>query len=163
MSNEDFSKVLQELKKDPNYKPMNENEEIKMCTSLNKIINSEILFPSHNFTPHVLKMCCLCDNNGVKSIREIVDDKIVITYYCKEHNPLKMCCLCENNDVKSKELVKEINTQNKCDNCNYKITSNKKYKQCQVCKSVSTLNYLEECYGLNYKDVIEKGGKHTRK
>lgn len=163
MSNEDFFKVLQELKKDPNYKPINENEEIKMYTLLNKIINSEILFPSHNLKkPHVYG-CCLCENNDVKSIREIVDDnKIVITYYCKEHDPLKNASHRWTNSI-GKELVKEINTQNKCDNCNYKITSNKKYKQCQVCKSVSKLNYLEECYGLNYKDVIEKRMKtHKR-
>ena len=62
------------------------------------------------------------------------------------------------------ELVKEINTQSKCDNCNYKITSNNKYKQCQVCNSISKLNHLEECYGLNYKYVMEKRRKaHKRR
>lgn len=170
---------------------MNDEKEIKMCTPINKLINSEILFPyaSHNFTPHIIKQCCLCKNKDVKSIREIVDDKIVITYYCKEHNPTELIYkktshfndMLKTNNQSSytdkqykediikwttnmgKELVKEINTQNKCDKCNYKITSNKKYKQCKVCKSVSKLNYLEECYGLNYKYVMGKRRKtHKR-
>lgn len=112
-----------------------------------------------------MNQCCLCKNNDVKSIREIVDGKRVLKYYCKEHDPLKNARWT--NSI-GKDLVKEINTQNKCnkskgDNCNYKITSNKKYKQCQVCKSVSKLNYLEECYGLNYKDVMERKRKiHKR-
>ena len=109
-----------------------------------------------------IKQCCLCENNDVKSIREIVDDKIKIKYYCKKHDPLKNVSNRWTNNM-GKELVKEINTQTKCDNCNYKITSNKKYKLCIICKSVLKLNYLEECYGLNYKDIIKKKRKtHKR-
>jgi len=143
---------------------MNDEIEIKMCTPI-KLINSDILFPYafHNFTPHVIKQCCLCENRDVKSIREIVDDKYVLKYYCRDHDPLKNASHRWTNSI-----VKEINTQNKCnksegDNCNYKITSNKKYKQYQVCKSVSKLNYLEECYGLNYKDVMERMTKTHRR
>jgi len=165
MSNKEFSKVLQELKKDPNYKPLSLNKKIKFYTPIHKLpLNSEILFPyaSHNFIPHVIKQCCLCENNDIKSIREIVEDKIAITYYCKEHDPLKNASNRWTNSI-GNELVKEINTSSKCNNCNYEITSNKKYKQCKICKSVSKLNYLEECYGLNYKYVIEKRRKtHKR-
>lgn len=60
-----------------------------------------------------------------------------------------------------KELLKETNS--KCDNCNYEITLNKEYKQCKVCHSVSKLNYLEECYGLNYEAKIKRMKKtHER-
>ena len=163
MSNKDFSKVLQELKKDLNYKPINGDEEIKMYTSIHKLpFNSEILFPyaSHDFTPHVIKQCFLCETNDVNGIRELVDDKIVITCYCKEHNPLKNANNRLTNNI-GKELLKETNS--KCDNCNYEITLNKEYKQCKVCHSVSKLNYLEECYGLNYEAKIKRMKKtHER-
>jgi hypothetical protein len=109
-----------------------------------------------------INQCCLCKNNDVKSIREIVNDKYVLKYYCKKHDPLKNASNRWSNNI-GKEFIKEINIQSKCDNCNYKITSNKKYKQCKVCKSVSKLNYLEECYGLNYKYVMGKRRKtHKR-
>ena len=66
----------------------------------------------------------------------------------------------------SLSCCKEIHdkeTNSKCDNCNYEITLNKEYKQCKVCHSVSKLNYLEECYGLNYEAKIKRMKKtHER-
>jgi hypothetical protein len=79
---------------------------------------------------------------------------------CKTHDPFKNARWTTNI---GKEVMKEINTQNKCDNCNYEIISNNKYKQCKKCNSISKLNHLEECYGLDYEAIIKRMGKtHKR-
>lgn len=74
--------------------------------------------------------------------------------YCKTHDPLKNA---------SNGWTKDKIIEFKCDKCSYFITPNKKYKQCKVCKISQPLNYLEECYGLNYKNILKKRKKTHRR
>ena len=62
-----------------------------------------------------IKKCCLCENNHIRSIRQIVENKIINKYYCKTHDPLKNAKWTTNI---GKEIIREIkiNKQNKCDN-----------------------------------------------